>query len=110
MITPQQKQHVRDLINILYSRAGIKTQFRGEVNEDVAAVVGDLLTDIATCSDAFRWVPKPTGGKASVLWLVKNNSQSVMAELKQKQSVTCMRARILQYKTSLDMAAAGLGY
>src|SRR5690606_27759357 len=79
-------------INTLYNRAGINTQFRGEVNEDVAAVVGDLLTDIGTCSDAFRWVPRPTGGKASILWLVKNISQSVMAELKQKQSVTCMRA------------------
>ncbi|WP_166838559.1 hypothetical protein [Rheinheimera pleomorphica] len=110
MATPQQKQHVRELINTLYHRAGVKAQFRGEINEDVAAVVGQLLTEIGTCSDAFRWVPRPTGGKASILWLAKNITKSVMAELKQKQSVTCMRARILQHKTSLEMAAAGLAY
>ena len=110
MTEQQQKDHVRQLINTLYGRAGINTQFRGEINEDVAAVVGDLLTDISSCSDAFRWVPKPTGGKASILWIARNISRSVMTDLSEKQSVTCMRARILQYRTRLDMAAAGLGY
>lgn len=110
-MTPiQQKEHVREIINVLYSRAGISTQFHGEINEDVAAVVGDLLTDIATCSAAFRWVPRPTGGKASIFWLATNVTRSTVSELKEKQSISCMRARILQYRTALEMAAAGLGY
>lgn len=110
-MTPnQQKEHVRELINVLYNRAGIKAEFRGEINEDVAAVVGDLLTDIASCSAAFRWVPRPTGGKASIFWLATNVTRSILADLKEKQSISCMRARILQYRTALEMAAAGLGY
>ena len=110
MTEQQQKAHVTQLINVLYNRAGITSQFIGEVNEDVAAVVGDLLTDISSCSDAFRWVPKPTGGRATIKWIVLNITRSIMTDLEEKQSITCMRARILQYRTFLDMAAAGLGY
>ena len=90
-MTPiQQKEHVREIINVLYSRAGIRTQFRGEVNENVAAVVGDLLNDISTCSAAFRWVPRPTGGKASIFWLATNVTRSTLSDLKEQQSITCM--------------------
>ncbi|KKO45443.1 hypothetical protein WG68_10355 [Arsukibacterium ikkense] len=110
MTEQQQKEHVRELINTLYERAGIKMEFRGEINEDVAAVIGDLLTDISSCSAAFRWVPRPSGGKASIVWLATNITRSILADLKEKQSVSCMRARILYYRSFLELAAAGLGY
>ena len=102
------KETIREAINALYKGAGIQATFNGEVNEKVAQVFGELLADINSCSAAFKWVPHPTYGVASISWLAKNLKRSVIESFKDTQSFTCTRVRILQYKTPLELASMGL--
>lgn len=60
------KEHVKEVINALYKGAGIKISFTGQVNENVAKIIGELLADIGSCTAALKWVPKPTGGPATI--------------------------------------------
>lgn len=100
-------EKVRMAINALYKSAGISYAFNGDINEQVAKVFGQMLLDIRKCSAAFIWVPKPIAGVASIAWIDKNFTQSVMHKFKSPQSFTCARARILQYKSQLIIASIG---
>ncbi len=104
----EDKDTIRDAINALYKGAGIKATFDGEVNEKVALILGQLLTDINSCSMAFKWVPHPTLTGATISWLAKNLTRSTIESFKDTQSFTCARVRILQYKTPLELASLGL--
>ncbi len=101
------KQQVKDAINALYEGAGIKTQFTGQVNEEVAKVFGELLTEIRRCTLALKWVPKPTGGPATIKWIAKNIGRSIIQQFKDDISITCAKARILQFQTRLRLASLG---
>lgn len=102
------QQVVKDTINALYEGAGIGTKFNGPVNDSVAMVLGDLLKEIGGCSSALAWVPKPSGGPATIKWVARNITRSMVSKFKDKMSITCARARILQYQTPLRLAALGL--
>ncbi len=102
------KERVREAINALYKSAGIGAKFNGQINEQVAEVFGQLLADIHSCSAVFKWVPRPTGGPASIAWLVKNLTQSVIEKFKNSQSFICARTRIFQYQTPLRLASLGI--
>lgn len=102
------KEVIREAINALYKGAGIHTSFDGEVNEKVAHVFGQLLSDINSCSMAFKWVPRPTVTGASISWLAKNLTRSIIDSFRDTQSFTCTRVKILQYKTPLELASIGL--
>jgi len=56
-IVLKDKETIREAINALYKGAGIQATFKGEVNEKVAQVFGELLADINSCSVALKWVP-----------------------------------------------------
>jgi len=103
----EEQEKVRTAINALYKSAGIHDTFKGDINEQVATVFGELLFDIRKCSDAFLWVPRPTCGVASVGWIAKNFTQSVNHKFKNSQSFVCARTRILQYKSRLAIASIG---
>jgi len=102
------KERVRESINALYKGAGIRATFNWEINEQVAQLFGQLLEDIHSCSAALKWVPRPTGGPASITWLAKNLTQSVIDRFKDSQTFLCARARILQYQTPLRLASLGI--
>ena len=103
-----EQEKVKKAINALYKGAGIKAAFNGQVNEQVAEVFGQLLDDIYSCSAALKWVPRPSGGKASIAWIAKNLTQSVVERFKDSQSFLCARARIFQYQTPLRLASLGV--
>ena len=100
-------EKVRTAINALYKSAGISYTFDGEINEQVAKVFGQMLVDIRKCSAAFIWVPIPTGSVASIGWIAKNFTQSVIHKFQSSQSFTCARAKILQYKSQLMITSVG---
>ena len=102
------KQQVKDAINALYEGAGVKTQFKGQVNEEVAKVFGQLLIEIRRCTSALNWVPKPTGGPATIKWIARNLTRSIIQQFKDDISITCAKARILQYRTRLRLASLGV--
>ena len=102
------KQHVKDAINSLYEGVGIRAKYSWPVNEEVARVFGELLLEIHSCTSALTWVPTPSGGPASIKWVVKNISRSVMQQFKDDVSLSCAKARILQFQSPLRLAAMGL--
>jgi len=103
-----EKEQVRATINALYIGAGINATFDGNVNEKVAQVLGQLLTDIRSCSVAFNWVPEPVGPRITISWLAKYITKNMIENFKDTQSLTCARVRILQYKTPLHLASLGI--
>ncbi len=56
---------VETMIDAYYKAAGL-SGWRGKVNDDVAAVFGDMVIETKRCSEAMSWVPRPIGGKATV--------------------------------------------
>ncbi|WP_221796242.1 hypothetical protein [Oceanobacter mangrovi] len=67
-----QQEDIRSVINGIYDVAGIKYQYSGLVTEKTAAVVGDIVENIRSCSSSMSWVPRPTGGKATISWVIRN--------------------------------------
>lgn len=102
------KQNLKDAINALYQGAGISAIFDGQVNENVARVFGQLLESIHDCSIAFKWMPKPTGGVATIGWIAINITRSIIEKFRDRRSFSCARVKILQYKTPLHLASIGL--
>jgi hypothetical protein len=98
---------VKEMIQSFYKLAGIPP-WDGDVNENVAAVFGTMLSETRNCSKAFAWVPQPPAGKASVFWLVTNLGRGVFNIYRPKLSVTCARAVIYKWGRQLDMASLGL--
>ena len=65
MASEQDVAQVGEMIKSLYQLSGILPIWDGEVTEEVAAVFGIMLFE-TQCSQAFRWVPRPPGGRASI--------------------------------------------
>lgn len=103
-----EEKTVRDAINAFYKGAGIKKRFTGKVNERVAEIFGQMLVDTKKCSRAFAWIPTPSGGKASLFWLAKNLTRSVIARLENKEYMTCARGVAYKWSRQLDIASMGL--
>lgn len=57
---------------------------------------------------AFGWAPKPPGGRASVTWLAQQLGRGVFNSYRSRLSFTCARAVIFKWKSTLDMASAGV--
>ena len=99
----------RDVINAVDTgSAGIEKTFSGDINEEVAAVTGQMLAEISTCSRTLAWVPKPTGGQASLSWIALNISRSTVDRLKNNQSMTCARKVVYNWDRKLHLAGIGL--
>lgn len=99
---------VRDAIQALYQGAGIQKRFTGEVNEQVAEVFGTMLAEIRKCSGSLSWVPRPTGGKATMSWVARNLSRSTIERFRDSVSLTCAKGVIFKWDRELNMAAMGL--
>ncbi len=67
------------------------------------------MQDIRGCTNALNWVPRPSGGRATIAWVAKNLGQAFVRELKKRKvSLTCAKTRLWQYRTELEMLAAGI--
>jgi hypothetical protein len=102
------EERVREAIESLYIGAGIQKQFSGKINERVAEVFGEMLNEIRQCSTAFAWVPRPTGGKATVTWVARNFTRSTVERLRDRNGLACERGVIYKWDRELQMAGAGL--
>jgi len=101
------REKVRDAIDALYQGAGIQPTFSGEINDQVAAVFGRMLAEVRRCSDAFAWIPVPSGGRATVAWLARNLARGTIDRMRDSRSLTC--ARHVIYIWDRELRAAGMG-
>lgn len=81
-----QKDEVRITINKLFEAAGVRYTYRGEVTEQTAAIIGRVVADINSCTTALNWVPRPTGGKATITWVARNMAPPSLAKWIRKRS------------------------
>lgn len=98
---------VKEMIQSLYKFAGLPP-WEGDDNEGVAAVFGVMLVETQKCSQAFVWIPRPPGGRASIAWLVMNLGRGVFASYRSKLSFAWARAVIYKWGRQLDMASLGI--
>ena len=108
MTTDSDKAEVKEMIQSLYRFANILPVWDGEVNDDVAAVFGTMIAETRSCSNAFEWGPKPSGGRATIAWVVRQLGRGVFNATRGRLSFTCARAVIYKWKTALDMASMGI--
>ncbi|PHI34724.1 hypothetical protein CBQ28_23180 [Pseudoalteromonas sp. GCY] len=95
-------------MNAFYKGAGLNLSFKGSVNENVAQVFGEMIQATKSCTTALNWVPEPTGGKATIKWIVKNFAQSIVKQLSSEQSLTCAKEVVRNYRTKMELAALGI--
>ena len=101
------KTTVRNEINAFYKSAGLELRHTEDINEGVAQVFGMMLNDTKKCSDPFRWVPRPSGGPASIAWVASNFTKGIISKLNGTQSFTCARGVIYKRRQQMVMAIMG---
>jgi hypothetical protein len=99
---------VKNAINAFYKAAGLNLTFEGDVNARVAETFGEMIFATQKCSTALSWVPRPIGGKATISWIVRNFTQSVLRQIESKQSLTCAKEVVRNYRTKLQLSALGI--
>ena len=102
-----EKEIVVDTINAFYKGAGVELTFRGQVNEKVAQLFGEMLEESLNCTRQLNWVPRPTGGKATIRWIALNFSRSIRDRMRDSHSLACAKTIILKYRTKMELAAQG---
>ncbi|MDH5546207.1 MAG: hypothetical protein OEZ43_11475 [Gammaproteobacteria bacterium] len=100
-----QKEELRQMIEAFYRFAGVNPPANLEINESVASVFGSMLQETRKCSDAFKWIPPPPGGRPSIGWLVTNIGKSFIRSLNDKMSFTCARGVIYVWGHHLQRAS-----
>ncbi|OOG26424.1 hypothetical protein B1C78_04995 [Thioalkalivibrio denitrificans] len=103
-----EEQKVKEIVNAIYEAAGVQRQFSGSVNDRVAEVVGIMLHELGRCSDVFAWVPRPPAGKATITWIARNISRSMVDRLRDSDSLTCLRGVVHRWGGQLQRAGMGL--
>ncbi|QBG36894.1 hypothetical protein [Litorilituus sediminis] len=98
---------VKNAINAFYKGAGLNLQFSGTVTPRVAEVFGKMVFETQKCTSALNWVPRPAGGKATISWVARNFTQRILSQLSDKQSLTCAKVVIRNFRTDLQMASMG---
>ena len=95
------------MIRGLY-RLGQQPEWDGQVNEGVAEIFGLMLMETRNCSSAFKWLPTPPGGRASIVWRCTQLARGVFKSHSSKLSFVCARTAIYKWGRQLDMASMGL--
>lgn len=109
MATEKDKEELKQMIQSLYSFANIVPAWDGDVNDEVASVFGIMILETQKCSAAFRWIPSPPGGRASVIWLVSKLGRGIFNTYKKRLSFSCARSVIYTWGTALELATLGIG-
>ena len=98
-----QQDEVRDTINALFEVGGIKYEYTGPITENTAQITVDMYMSIRECTTALNWVPRPTGGRATIARVARNLGTSFIRELKKRNiSFLCARTRMYQYRVILE--------
>ena len=104
MTSSLDKETVRRMIDEFY-RAAEQPGWSGEVNEGVAAAFGKMLEEAKNCSKALCWVPRPPGGKATIIWLCTTIGLAAIRRMREQASVTCLKFVIYKWGHELDIAS-----
>ena len=67
-----------------------------------------MITETQKCSNAFSWVPTPTGGKATLSWIARNFTRSIISQMRSSTSLTCAKAVAYKWSRQIDFASLGL--
>lgn len=108
MASEEEKAQLKEMIESFYKYAHVPMTWNLEVNEQVAEVFGIMIKETTKCSKAFGWVPKPPGGRASIIWLVMQLGRGVFNHYMHRISFTCVRGVIYQWGEQLKLASMGL--
>jgi hypothetical protein len=107
VVSDKEVAEVNNMIQSLFRLAELEV-WEGEINDEVAAVFGIMLAETQKCSSAFKWLPKPPGGRASISWLVMQLGRGIFGSFSTKLSFVCARTVIYKWRRRLDMASAGI--
>lgn len=107
MATEQEATEVRHMIESFYHFAGLAPPANLQVNDYVAEVFGVMLNETRKCSKAFVWVPRPPGGRATIVWLAMQLGRGVFNSHRSKLSFTCARFVIATWGKKLQDASYG---
>jgi len=100
-----QKEELRQMIVAFYNFSGVNPPSDITINESVAIVFGQMLFETRKCSDAFKWIPPPPGGRPTISWLVVNIGKSYIKGLNDKMSFTCARGVVYIWGRHLQRAS-----
>jgi hypothetical protein len=107
MTSDKEKAEVKDMIQSLYKYANVLPVWDGDMNERVAEVFGVMLSETTKCSNAFTWIPKPSGGRATISWIVRHLGKGLFKQHQSRLSFTCARGVIYKWARELEMASLG---
>ncbi len=99
---------VKNAINAFYKAAGLNLTFEGDVNARVAETFGEMILCNSEMLNCIKLVSRPIGGKATISWIVRNFTQSVLRQIESKQSLTCAKEVVRNYRTKLQLSALGI--
>ena len=89
-------------LRAFYRVAGLA--WSGCVNDQVSDVFYRMLREAAACSHVMDFVPRPPGGRASMVWLATQLAKMGQNQLDDRLYFTCVRKAALSYKTEMMMA------
>lgn len=107
MASENEMAEVKNMIQSLFRLAEL-TPWDGDVNDEVAEVFGIMLSETQKCSNAFKWLPRPPGGRATVNWLFIQLGRGMFGAFSAKLSFVCARTVIYKWRRRLDLAANGI--
>lgn len=107
MKTEEQKAEVKQMVQGLYRLAQMPV-WEGEVNDAVAEVFGIMLFETQKCSKAFKWLPPPPSGRATIVWLAIQFARGAFRAHSARLAYPCARVVIARWGTQLEMASRGL--
>lgn len=108
MASDKESAEVKEMIQSLYKFANVFPVWDGDMNERVAEAFGVMLGETQKCSNAFGWVPKPPGGRASITWLAMQLGSGLFNHHRSRLSFTCAREVIYKWSRQLEMASMGI--
>lgn len=108
MASDAEKAEVKEMVESFYKFANVPLNWDGEINERVAEVFGVMLSETRQCSMAFGWMPKPPGGRASIVWLAVQLGRGMFNHYRLQLSFVCARGVIFKWGRQLEMASMGL--
>lgn len=98
------KENVKKMIIEFYRGADLPP-WKGEINDNVAIVFGKMIEEANRCSAGMSLVPRPPGGKATIVWLCKTIGFATIRRLRQGTSSICIKTVIYKYGRELERAS-----
>ncbi|WCM93208.1 hypothetical protein M5C99_00290 [Acidovorax sp. NCPPB 2350] len=105
--TDAQKAALKETIDSFFRFAQVPVPWNGMVNDGVAMVFHNMLTETAKCSQALSFVPRPAGGPASVVWLSMQLAGVGYRNIQKKLSVTCAKKAVQNFRSDFQLASMG---